>query len=195
MSDHTKAALAESLKKVLERKPLDKITITDLTNDCGVNRQTFYYHFRDIYDLIEWMYLTKAQEAIGPNKTYNTWQEGMLDMCSIMLKSRSFVLKTYHSRVKEYLVPLLLHLSYDLLIGVVNEVAKGYRIAEEDKKFIADFYKYGYAGLITTWVDEGMEEDPHVIVDKLEYLVKGNFLEAVKRYAAAELSIKSHQAR
>lgn len=192
MSDRTKLALADSLKKILEKKPLEKITITDLTDDCGVNRQTFYYHFRDVYDLIEWMYLSKAHEAIGANKTYATWQEGMLDMCNIMLANRSFVLKTYHSRVKEYLSPLLLHLSYDLLRGVVDEISKGYAIEEEDKKFIADFYKYGYAGLITRWVDEGMKTDPAEIVAKLEYLVKGTFLEAVKRYAAAEKIQKSH---
>lgn len=192
MSDRTKTALAKSLTKILEKKPLEKITITDLTNDCGVNRQTFYYHFRDIYDLIEWMYLTEANEAIGANKTYATWQEGMMDMYSIMLKNRSFVLKTYHSRVREYLTPLLLKLSYDLLRGVVDEISKGYNITEEDKRFIADFYKYGYAGLVTKWVDEGMEADPREIVAKLEYLVKGTFLEAVKRYAAADRLQKSH---
>lgn len=186
MSEHTKADLAESLKKVLEHKPLDKITITDLTNDCGVNRQTFYYHFRDIYDLIEWMYLTKANEAIGKNKTYDTWEEGMLDMCEVMLASKSFVLKTYHSRVQEYLIPLLIKLSYNLMYGVVNELSKDYVIVEKDKKFIADFYKFGFAGLIYTWVDEGMEADPHDFVQELEYLIKGNFLEAVKRYSNKE---------
>lgn len=193
MFDHTKEALAASLKKVLETKPLDKITITDLTNDCGVNRQTFYYHFKDIYDLIGWMYLTKADEAIGPNKTYATWEEGMLDMCEHMLQSRSFVLKTYHSRVHDYLIPLLEQLSYDLLIGVVREVSKNYNITEEDKVFIADFYKYGYAGIISKWVDDGMEEDPHELVQRLEYLVKGNFVEAVKRYHAAENGRRSHR--
>ena len=72
MSDSTKYALARSLKKVLEKKSLDKITITDITDDCGVNRQTFYYHFHDIYELIEWMYITVANRAIGDNRTYRT---------------------------------------------------------------------------------------------------------------------------
>ena len=54
MSQITKRALEASLKKMLLQKPLDKITIADLTDDCGVNRMTFYYHFKDIYDLVEW---------------------------------------------------------------------------------------------------------------------------------------------
>ena len=54
MSDITKRALEASLKKMLLKKPVTKITISDITEDCGVNRATFYYHFKDIYDLIEW---------------------------------------------------------------------------------------------------------------------------------------------
>ena len=54
MSDITKRALEASLKKMLLKKPVTKITINDITEDCGVNRATFYYHFKDIYDLIEW---------------------------------------------------------------------------------------------------------------------------------------------
>ncbi|MCR5795511.1 MAG: TetR family transcriptional regulator, partial [Solobacterium sp.] len=60
MTESTKQALAESLKKVLQEKPLDKITIADLTNDCGLNRQTFYYHYHDIYDLIEYIYISEG---------------------------------------------------------------------------------------------------------------------------------------
>ena len=52
MSQITKRALEASLKKLLTKKPLDKITITDITEDCGINRMTFYYHFKDIYDLV-----------------------------------------------------------------------------------------------------------------------------------------------
>ena len=53
MSQTTKRALEASLKKLLLQKPLNKITINDITEDCGVNRMTFYYHFKDIYDLVD----------------------------------------------------------------------------------------------------------------------------------------------
>lgn len=54
MSQITKRALEESLKKMLLKKPVNKITISDITEDCGINRMTFYYHFKDLYDLVEW---------------------------------------------------------------------------------------------------------------------------------------------
>ncbi|HRL58099.1 MAG TPA: TetR/AcrR family transcriptional regulator, partial [Lachnospira sp.] len=53
MSNTTKRALENSLKQMLLKKPLDKITISDLTDDCGISRMAFYYHFKDIYDLVE----------------------------------------------------------------------------------------------------------------------------------------------
>ena len=62
MSQITKNALAASLKKLLSKKELSKITITNITEECGVNRQTFYYHFKDIYDLLEWIFTNESIE-------------------------------------------------------------------------------------------------------------------------------------
>ena len=60
----TKRALEASLKKLLLRKPLNKITINDITEDCGVNRMTFYYHFKDIYDLVDWILVEDAAKVL-----------------------------------------------------------------------------------------------------------------------------------
>ena len=60
----TKKALAASLKKLMESRPLSKITVRDIIEDCGVNRKTFYYHFQDIYDLVKWMFEEEAIEVV-----------------------------------------------------------------------------------------------------------------------------------
>ena len=59
-SDHTKHALAAALKALMLEKPLDKITIQELTNRCGMRRQNFYYHFEDVYDLLRWLFQEEA---------------------------------------------------------------------------------------------------------------------------------------
>ena len=68
MSNVTKRALEQSLKNLLLKKPLTKITIGDITEDCGINRMTFYYHFKDIYDLVEWACLEDASRALDENR-------------------------------------------------------------------------------------------------------------------------------
>ena len=77
-NNSTKLALEASLKNLLLKKPVDKITITDLTNDCGITRMAFYYHFKDIYDLVEWSCYEDASKALHGKKTYETWQEGLM---------------------------------------------------------------------------------------------------------------------
>ena len=72
----TKFAIAFAFKELLLEKSIDKITINDITEKCGINRQTFYYHFHDIYELIEWICETDADHVLKQNKTYDTWQEG-----------------------------------------------------------------------------------------------------------------------
>jgi len=69
MSQITKRALEASLKNLLAKRPLDKITVTDITEDCGINRMTFYYHFKDIYDLVEWACIEDATRALAGKKT------------------------------------------------------------------------------------------------------------------------------
>ena len=64
MSNTTKQGLEASIKRMMLKKPLDKITIRDITEDCGVGRMAFYYHFKDIYDLVEWSCVEDASRAL-----------------------------------------------------------------------------------------------------------------------------------
>ena len=68
MSQVTKRALEQSLKHLLLKKPLTKITVGEIAEDCGINRMTFYYHFKDIYDLVEWSCLEDAKRALDEKR-------------------------------------------------------------------------------------------------------------------------------
>ena len=121
MAQTTKKAFATSLKKLLSQKPLDKIKITDITEDCEVNRQTFYYHFKDIYDLLEWVYTNEATRALGDKKTYDTWQEGFYEIFEYILENKTFVLNTYNSVSREYLERYLYNFDFKKSKIIKNE--------------------------------------------------------------------------
>ena len=97
MPNRTKRALEASLKNLLLKKPLDKITINDIAEDCGITRMAFYYHFKDIYDLIEWSCVEDATIALSGNKTYETWQEGYLQIFEAVLENKPFIMNVYNS--------------------------------------------------------------------------------------------------
>jgi AcrR family transcriptional regulator len=60
VSEQTKLQLVAALKTLMAQKPMDKITIAELTGICNIRRQSFYYHFEDIYDLLRWMFDNEA---------------------------------------------------------------------------------------------------------------------------------------
>lgn len=182
MSQTTKRALEASLKNLLLKKPLDKITINDIAEDCGINRMTFYYHFKDIYDLVEWSCVEDASKALEGKKTYDTWQQGFLQIFEAVLANKPFIMNVYHSVSRKQVEIYLYKLTYDLMIGVVEENAAGMTVREEDKKFIADFYKFAFVGLMLDWIENGMREDPQIIIDRLGLLVHGNITSALNNY-------------
>ncbi len=182
MSQTTKKALAYSLKKLLKQKPLDKITVTDITEDCEVNRQTFYYHFRDIYDLVEWIYTIEATKALDGNKTATTWQQGFLQIFEYILENKAFVKSTYHSVNREHLESYLYNETFNLLIGVLNEFAEGMSVRDEDKAFIANFYKFAFGGLVLDWIGKGMKEEPKDLMERLSILLQGDFKNALDKF-------------
>ncbi|MEG6522454.1 TetR-like C-terminal domain-containing protein [Desulfotomaculum sp. 1211_IL3151] len=184
MAQTTKKALAASLKKLLREKPLDKITVVDIVEDCEVNRQTFYYHFKDIFNLIEWIYSSEAAKALAGKRTYDTWQQGFLQVFTYVLENKAFVMNTYHSISREHLEYYLYKEVYALLIGVVEEKASGMAVRNEDKSFIAHFYKYAFVGLMLEWIGTGMKEEPAAIIDRLSTLMHGDITGALKKFGA-----------
>lgn len=181
MTNATKAALEASLKAAFE-KPLDKITINDLTTDCGISRMAFYYHFKDIYDLVEWSCLEDATQALQGKKTYETWQEGLQQIFEAVLENKPFIMNVYHSVSREQIETYLFHLTHDLLYGVVQEKAKGTGISEADQSFIADFYKYSFTGVMLDWIKDGMKVDYHMIAEKMHRTMEGNVVNSIRNF-------------
>lgn len=182
MSLMTKKVLASSLKGLMKKKPLKKITIKDIVSDCDVNRQTFYYHFQDIYDLVDWIYKTEVIDNISEYKTYKKWKEGFLGIFHYIEDNESFCMNTLDSLGKDHLANFLYNNTFDLLISVVNEISEGMDVLDEDKEFIANFYTYAFVSLVIMWMKDGMKESPEGIVGKLNRLIDGDIERCLKKY-------------
>lgn len=189
MSQMTKRALEASLKELLRHKPLDKITVSDLTDHCGVNRMTFYYHFKDIYDLVEWCCEEDAARALAGQKTYDTWQQGFLQILEALRKDKAFFTSVYRSISREQLENYLYRLTYDLMMGVVEERAAGMTVRPEDKEFIANFYKFAFVGLTLDWIKNDMRQAPAQLVEQLSTLIHGDVTKALENAALIKADV------
>ena len=184
MSNTTKRALENSLKQMLLKKPLDKITISDLTDDCGISRMAFYYHFKDIYDLVEWSCMEDATRALQGKKTYDTWHEGLKQIFEAVLENKPFIMNAYRALSREQIENYLFMLTHNLLMGVVEEKSKGLDITEEEKSFIADFYKYSFVGLMLDWIKQGMKDDYVDLAHKISITIHGSLTHSIENFAA-----------
>lgn len=182
MPNLTKYALGASLKKLLLQKPLDKITINDLTADCGISRMAFYYHFKDIYDLTEWVCVEDAKRALQGKKTYDSWQGGLLQIFEAVLENKPFIMNVYHSVSREQIENYLFTLTSHLIRDVVEEKSVGTEISEEEKQFIADLYKYSFVGIMLDWIRQGMKEDYREITEKIGITLKGNISNSIHNF-------------
>ena len=126
MSQVTKRALEASLKKLLLEKPLHKITVSDITDDCGINRMTFYYHFKDIYDLVEWTLSGGRSQRAG--RARRPMRRGSRAFCRSSRPcwtNKPFIMNVYRSVSREQVENYLYKLTYDLLEGVVRGAGRG----------------------------------------------------------------------
>ena len=89
-SETTKQELSAALKTLMSQKPLEKISIREITDLCGLRRETFYYHFADIYDLVKWMFEEEAIVLLRQHEGVQLWQEGLLQLFHYIQDNRAF---------------------------------------------------------------------------------------------------------
>lgn len=184
----TKKAIAFTLKEILLEKPLSKVTINDITKRCDINRQTFYYHFQDIFDLIEWICVEDANKALERKRDYATWQEGFLSIFELMKKDKAFVENVYHSVSHEMLSKNLYRLVFPIIYDVVKEKTSGLAVKEDDIVFITNFYKYSFVAIMLKWIEDGMVSDPNLIVKRVSSIVSGTIEHAVKTFDDSKMA-------
>lgn len=152
-----KKSLATSLKNMLSKKTLDKITVKEIVDDCNLNRQTFYYHFHDTYALLEWMYLNEAKDIVDDlNDPINQTSKYKL-ILDFIINNRTLILNTYHSLDLNFLEQKLKSFIKPIIIRVGSSIAPN--AANEEIEFSAEVYTYSLLGLCIEWANRGLPED------------------------------------
>ena len=184
MSQTTKRALEASLKKLLLQKPLNKITINDITEDCGVNRMTFYYHFKDIYDLVDWIMVEDAAKSLEEKPTFYTWSEAYIDLLRQVQENKVLVMNVYRSMSREQVEQYLYRILDPMLREFLDRGMQGITVQDADKQFIVDFYKYALVGMTLEWIRRDMKTDPAAMTERLGTMIHGDLRRALCRLAS-----------
>lgn len=159
MPNRTKEMLAESLMKLLARRTLDKITIQDIVDDCGYNRQTFYYHFHDIYDLIDWIFAAQTQELIEKCRACGSLDVGVEAVIAYMRENRRLILNILRSVNGEKLLDNLYRSAQSIALSALENHPGVQELSTEYRELVAEAFKYALAGLLIDWMRAGIPED------------------------------------
>lgn len=152
-SDQTKYALAAALKELMAQKPIDRITIHDLTERCGIRRQTFYYHFEDVYELLRWMFQAEAVALLKQHEGMLLWQEGLLQLFHYIEDNRAVCLCALRSVGREHLkrffeadIYVIIHHAVEQISQEVGTLLGG--VSEDDAALKTHVYVVSVTGVI-----------------------------------------------
>ena len=174
MALSTKKALAESLRRLLSKRTLDKITVKDIVEDCGVNRQTFYYHFHDVYDLLEWIFEDNITSMMEEGENDKDWTRGVDTIIHKMLEDRKLILNAYHSVSHEVVSGFIRRWLKPFVRYMVDQKAVNLEVAEEDKEFVAEMFTLATTGFFTEWVENGLLEERLHNLEKIKLALDGS---------------------
>lgn len=186
----TKKAIAKGFKHILENKNFEKITIAEITAQCGLNRQTFYYHFQDKYDLINWIVYHEAIMVIRKDLTIENWDTKVLELLTTMKKDEHFYQTTLKdidgTEFQNYLFTVTKEIFQEMIERLANDRKMNLEIAPvmtpQKKNFTAEFLSHGVVGMIISWAQNGMTQSPEEITVSIKEIINGARMFAVSRY-------------
>ena len=183
ISIQTKQKLAHALKKSMAKKSFDKITVKELLEACDLSRPTFYYHFQDIYALMEWMFNNEMVDLLRKSKDCLTWDDGILLLVRYAKENRAVCLCAYKSVGDDALRRMFFENVASILKVFVDNLNADIGAKPEHVDFITAFYTQAFASALLSWIQSGMKESPEEMLELLDITMHGNIAGALRRSA------------
>ncbi len=179
----TKNALADALKNLMLEQDFEKISVSEICEECGMNRKSFYYHFKDKYDLVNWIFyedfLKQLQAA-----SYDTGWDALEDLCGKFYNDRDFYLAALkiegQNSFTEYVIETVRPLVVYFTEGIFN--------GSSEKEFFYVFFADAFLHAIMKWLQDNMEMTPQAFVDNLKAIFADLALISIPSGDMTELS-------
>ena len=176
---HTKKIFANSMKELMRETPFSDISVGDIAAHCGMSRNAFYYHFKDKYDLVTWIFRTESAPYLAIPVCRSNWAEILRGLCRYFRANREFYCNalryTGQNSLQNYLFEAVSHTVMHHIISIDKPEYKQW--SEKETRFAADFFGVTVVGLLVKWALDGMDEDPDSYLTSLSRILSGSILE------------------
>lgn len=167
MAKFTRQAIMFSLLKLLENKSIDKVTVKDICETCEINRNTFYYYFSDIYEVLEALMQYETENSLREDENAESFHEEFLSRYHLILENKKAVWHIYNSKARDMVLDFLYTITETFVKKYVIREAQGTGVSEEDIQFIADFYVNSMIGNTLRWLNAGMPDRQEELIRRL----------------------------
>ncbi len=192
-SKHTRMRIRNTFLEMLNETPLHKITINQLSEKCEMNRNTFYYHYSDIYELLSEIFRIELQRVRDDYKDSLSWEESFLIAAEFALENKRIVFHIYHSLRREEVENYIFKVAENVMIRHIDKVSENIPATDEDKKLIAYFYQCALTEMLLRWISCGMDDDPRKVILRIGKLFDGNIEMSLKRSHASHKLINNNK--
>lgn len=159
MANFTRKAIKETFRALLEERPLADITVKDIVEKCGINRNSFYYHYQDLPALLEEIIREEAEGIICKYPNVNSIVECYDALIEFASHRKRAIMHIYRSVNREMFEQYLMQVSAYFIRSYVDAAFGRVEISAEDRQTIIDYYKCVGFGLVLDWLNSGMNED------------------------------------
>ena len=184
-SEAAKREICAALKTLMAQKPLNKISIAEIMQSCGMARQHFYYHFEDIYDAVRWMFDQEAVALLRQHEGVMLWQDGLLQLFQYLQENRAVCLCALHSISREHLKRFFQTDVHVIIQGTIQRIVEelNYHVSEEEVDLLTKFYVGALASMMEEWLLGNIQETPEELIRFADQLLKDHVRGAALRMA------------
>lgn len=172
-AEFTKYMIAQGMKELLTEKDFEKISVGDLANHCHISRNTFYYHFRDKYDVVSWIFYSEITPLLGPSQFVGKWAAALLTLCRYLQDNKTFYIKVLQVEGQNSFTECLMEFHARLVRQLLVNAKGDQILTPEQIRTISNFYAFGLTGAISSWAKNGMAGDPAPVIETLRDLLSG----------------------
>lgn len=180
MSQFTKKAIIETFMELLSKYSMDKITVKDIVECCGVNRNTFYYYYKDIYDLVDDIFDMELERVRNMEMKHESWYEEIRYMVMIIIENRAAINHVYQSKSRDVLERYIFNLSELVIKEYISKNQLNHLANEKDVNFVCDFYRASLAGMLLNWLKGDMKADSDELIKKVTVIIENTIGVALK---------------
>lgn len=171
---YTKIAIQKEFIKMLNETSLHNITVTSLSKRCQINRNTFYYHYTDLYQLLSEIFESELDIVIDEYNDTLSWEESFLLATHFALENKKAIYHIYNSLRREDLEKYIYDVSGNVMHRYVNKVNEDIGASEQDVLLIANFYQCALTEMVLQWIIKKMKDDPKKVIGRIGQLFDGN---------------------